>query len=360
MRTKPKCFVAMPMSDVNGVATEAEWNRVYQKVFAPAIRAAGFDPIRSNPVRGSLVAGIIHNLWSAEAMIADLTGQKPNVFYELGVRHALRGKTVMIVRNPKDIPFDLKDYPRCIYNPKTVQGQKRFRNSIRKLLRNIIQEPDRPDNPVEDFVQNSKRVHGPMRVSHLNLPQQAAYAKQLTHCERVITDIGRGQVQIPATTAGYFNYFINLINTGTGCEPVRVFLSKMDDNSTRYDREASKQMFAPFVHAVQRRKMRIEYTCLFDSKQHYAAVKGGLLLDRHKKFAYSVRWVFQEDMYAQPINIGESFVLLQKRKWAITHTWDRHGIFKNPKLLVDRDEFDLLQERYDAIRRYSGAYHGHP
>jgi hypothetical protein len=155
MKMRPKCFVAMPMSDFAGLK-KGQWKWIYRRLFVPAIRSAGFDAIQSTPTRGSLVAGIIDDLWSADAVLADLTGQNANVFYELGVRHALRGKTISIAQSGKHIPFDLHDTARYIYNPNSKRGRAALIKQIRKLLKDILQNPDRRDNPVETFLHDSK------------------------------------------------------------------------------------------------------------------------------------------------------------------------------------------------------------
>jgi len=60
------------------------------------------------------------------------------------------------------------------------------------------------------------------------------------------------------------------------------------------------------------------------------------MLDRHCEFAYSVRKLFWEEIKSQPLQIDKTFVLLENRKWALTHTWDDNGIVENPTLLIGR------------------------
>jgi len=151
---------------------------------------------------------------------------------------------------------------------------------------------------------------------------------------------------------------MTLINTGIECERVRVFLSKMDDNSLRYDEVAAKPLYAPFKRAVRKGKMRIEYTCLFDSPQHYRDRKGWTMLDRHSEFAYSVRKVFLNDLRSQPLQTEKTIVLLENRRWAITHGWSEDGIMEHPMLLVRRDAFESLRRQYMCIRSHSYAYRG--
>ena len=356
MKKRPRCFVAMPMSDVSGVATKAEWEGVYRSLFVSAIRAAGFEATRSTPTRGNLVAGIIDDLWSADAVLADLTGKKPNVFYELGVRHALRGKTIIVARDQEDIPFDIRSYACHTYDPKTARGRAAFWKTVRKLLTDVLENPDRPDNPVEDFLQDSKRIHGTFRFSNLTLPQRKACISQMHRCEATIAEISRGRVCIPTGTAEYFHYFLELIEMGDKCESVRVFLSKMQDNSLRYNEATAKPLFTPFKRAVTKRNMRIEYTCLFESRKHFKQIAGWKMLERHCWFAYSVRKAFLDEIQRQPIPFDKTIVLLENRRWAITHTWDCNGIIENPILFTEEHEFDLLRKVYEALRSHSYAY----
>ena len=49
-----------------------------------------------------------NQLITADVVIADLSTNNPNAFYELGVRHALRPKTtIVIAENELKPPFDV-------------------------------------------------------------------------------------------------------------------------------------------------------------------------------------------------------------------------------------------------------------
>ena len=87
------CFVIMPFGrkpDASG--REIDFDIVYKDIIEPAIRDVGFDPVRADE---EVNAGLIHKamferLALSEYAIADLTIFNPNVYYELGVRHAVR------------------------------------------------------------------------------------------------------------------------------------------------------------------------------------------------------------------------------------------------------------------------------
>jgi tetratricopeptide (TPR) repeat protein len=108
---QPLCFVVMPFGvKPGGRRGSVDFDAVYADLLAPAIREAKLDPLRADQ---ELVGGIIHKpmyerLILADYAIADLTTANANVFYELGVRHAVRPySTVLVSADVKPRPFDL-------------------------------------------------------------------------------------------------------------------------------------------------------------------------------------------------------------------------------------------------------------
>jgi hypothetical protein len=109
--THPLCFVLMPFGqkpDANG--SMIDFDAVYGQLIAPAIRAANLEPLRADE---EMTGGIIHKpmferLILCEFAVADLTTANANVFYELGVRHAVRPwSTVLIYAAGGRLPFDV-------------------------------------------------------------------------------------------------------------------------------------------------------------------------------------------------------------------------------------------------------------
>jgi tetratricopeptide (TPR) repeat protein len=105
------CFVLMPFGAKKDPATGAEINfdDIYEKAIRPAVEAANLEPIRADEER---TGGIIHKpmferLLLCEYAVADLTTSNPNVYYELGVRHAVRPATTVAIFADGRLPFDL-------------------------------------------------------------------------------------------------------------------------------------------------------------------------------------------------------------------------------------------------------------
>jgi hypothetical protein len=108
---KPLCFVLMPFGKkTDAVGNTVDFDRVYYEIIAPAIKQAGLETIRADE---EMTGGIIHKpmferLILCEYAVADLTTANANVFYELGLRHAVRPwSTVLIFADGGRLPFDV-------------------------------------------------------------------------------------------------------------------------------------------------------------------------------------------------------------------------------------------------------------
>jgi hypothetical protein len=86
------------------------FDSVYQKIIAPGVVQAGLEPIRADEekIGGTIHKPMFERLMLCHYAVADITGANPNVFYELGIRHALRPATTTIVfLEGTVIPFDI-------------------------------------------------------------------------------------------------------------------------------------------------------------------------------------------------------------------------------------------------------------
>ncbi len=146
------CFVISPIGS-DGTDIHRKFKEVLDYIVRPAVEESGYDlrVIRADDIEqtGSIIKDILQSLLDAYVVIADLTNQNPNVFYELGVRHALKPRTILINEKSEDIPFDLKDYRTIIYENST-KGVASFRKKLKEFLGAMKKDPERSDNPVLD------------------------------------------------------------------------------------------------------------------------------------------------------------------------------------------------------------------
>ncbi|MCX5932888.1 MAG: DUF4071 domain-containing protein, partial [Cyanobacteria bacterium] len=111
MSTQPHAFVVMPFGTKPGAnGTPIDFNAVYSQFIQPALQEAGLDPFRADEElrAGDIRTDMFQELLLADLVLADLTIDNPNVWYELGVRHALRSRGVLLISGGK-VPtaFDL-------------------------------------------------------------------------------------------------------------------------------------------------------------------------------------------------------------------------------------------------------------
>ena len=106
-----RAFVVMPFGKKKAPdGVEIDFDAIYADLLAPAITAAGLAPHRADADRrgGSIHLDMFQDLLLAEFVVADLTVDNPNVWYEIGVRHALRSGGAVLTYALRDrLPFDI-------------------------------------------------------------------------------------------------------------------------------------------------------------------------------------------------------------------------------------------------------------
>lgn len=134
------CFVVMPFV--------APLGKHYSLIYEPAIKKAGLRPVRADDEIFS-TGKIMDQIWSginaAKVLVAELTSRNPNVFYELGIAHALKKPVVLISANELDVPFDVR-HIRVIYYDVTdpFWGDK----LLNKVAENILSALNNPEEAI--------------------------------------------------------------------------------------------------------------------------------------------------------------------------------------------------------------------
>jgi nucleoside 2-deoxyribosyltransferase len=147
------CFVIMPFSDSSN-HDDNKWDDLFENNIKPAVDGSnlGYTCIRAHNPYGNFMHNIINHLASAEVVIAILTELRPNVMYELGVRNALRRKTIMMTEKGSSVPSDLSAFIALFYTTETAQGRETLTKTIRERLAILDVEEIKSDNPVSDYL----------------------------------------------------------------------------------------------------------------------------------------------------------------------------------------------------------------
>ena len=149
---KRECFVIMPFSDKEN--PDNKWDDLFENNLKPAVDGAnlGYTCIRADPY-GNFMRHIMNHLADADVVIAVLTELRPNVMYELGVRNALRRRTIMIAEEQTIIPSDLSAFIAFYYSIKTKPGRDKLAQVIQRRLAMFDLEELDSDNPAADYLE---------------------------------------------------------------------------------------------------------------------------------------------------------------------------------------------------------------
>src|SRR5215471_4975823 len=143
MPSTRRAFVIMPFGEKKAPdGTAIDFDAVYQELFAPAIAAAGLMPHRADADRrgGSIHLDMFQDLLLAEFVVADLTLDNPNVWYEIGVRHALRAGGAVLTYALRDrLPFDIAGQRMQRYTLKDGKLDPALVETERKALAEAIE-----------------------------------------------------------------------------------------------------------------------------------------------------------------------------------------------------------------------------
>ena len=123
------CFVIMPFSpDFDDVYASIKGG-VEDAVAKGANRCLRLDEARP---AGRITERLLSELQSATFCVADLTGNTPNVMWEVGYAMALGKPTIVVTQSVKELPFDLKDMQSLEY------ARSHLNSTLRTPLRRVV------------------------------------------------------------------------------------------------------------------------------------------------------------------------------------------------------------------------------
>jgi hypothetical protein len=123
------CFVIMPFNE--------KLNPIYDTIIKVVLKDLKYNPLRADEIFKSkpIIDDIWLNIKKSKFLIADLTERNANVFYELGLAHALSKEVILLTQNLSDIPFDLRHYRIIVYKD-SISGA----DNLKAVLKDFIIE----------------------------------------------------------------------------------------------------------------------------------------------------------------------------------------------------------------------------
>ena len=207
------CFVVMGF----GKKTDFESGRTldldktYRNIIKPAVEAANLKCIRADEIvhSGLIDIPMYEQLLEADVVVADLSTSNKNAFYELGVRHALRPFTTVVIAEDgiKAFPFDVNHVVVRQYHHLGedigFDEVMRFRTELTNALDTILKDkPPRDDSPVYSLL--AKLTPPSLQKADTSSPpsssQQAEIRLDKLPPDDVVTAIANATLGAPADT----------------------------------------------------------------------------------------------------------------------------------------------------------------
>lgn len=142
-----KCFIACPIgTDDSKVRRNSDF--LLQSIIKPALES-DFEIQRSDLISSTnkITDEIIGGLTNSELVIVDLSTHNPNVFYELGYRHALERPTITMINKDENIPFDVSAY-RTIYYSELYADVVNAKDQLKETIKTFTDNDFNFENPV--------------------------------------------------------------------------------------------------------------------------------------------------------------------------------------------------------------------
>jgi hypothetical protein len=125
------CFVLMPFDE--------KFQALYEDHIKPTVMRARLRPERADDIHGP--TQITWDIWErinrARFLVAELTDRNSNVFYELGLAHALGKDVILITQSMDFVPFDLKVIRSIVYDF-TPRGTQRLEKELAETITKLV------------------------------------------------------------------------------------------------------------------------------------------------------------------------------------------------------------------------------
>ncbi len=130
-----KCFFICPIGEDNSPERKRS-DQIMEHILYPMFEKNDCEVVRSDKIASlnKINDDIVFHLENDELAIADLTGHNPNVFYEVGYRHAKRLPVIHIAENGTTLPFDISSHRILFYNLTNLDDVDNFKKNLSNMI----------------------------------------------------------------------------------------------------------------------------------------------------------------------------------------------------------------------------------
>jgi len=157
MSTEKVCFVICPIGNENTEIRERS-NLTFEYIIKPIVEQFGYSLTRADYINesGMITSQIIDQIVDSSLVIADLSDNNPNVFYELAIRHIVQKPYIQMIKSGHEIPFDITGM-RTIYFDVDLELAHKAKKELYNQIKSIENNQFKPDNPITSAI-NQKKI----------------------------------------------------------------------------------------------------------------------------------------------------------------------------------------------------------
>lgn len=201
MSSQRDAFVVIPF--------KPKFDEIYEDVIKPVCEDIGYNVEKADSTNAqqNILKNIIKGIAEADLLIADLTDSNPNVFYEVGVAHALGIPTVLMTQDIDSIPFDLRPYAMNEYS-RDFSDVRDLREELESIAEDHLDGGVDFGSPVSDFTEIDIALPTPE-----NGDGQATEAEQTDKTDEPSSEPDKGVLDYAIEAEEEQTKFINSVST---------------------------------------------------------------------------------------------------------------------------------------------------
>lgn len=139
------CFAVLPVSSELREHSE----QVFEFIITEAVEQVGYKALRADQIGDTLLAPqALQHLSQDALVIADLTGQSPQVFYALAIRHATRKPIIHLMREGEAGAPEFPGIPTLHVNISSARDARRCKNELSAQLEALEHASEPQESPV--------------------------------------------------------------------------------------------------------------------------------------------------------------------------------------------------------------------
>lgn len=137
-----------------------DFDKIYQFIIKQAVESLDLHCVRCDEIEGAgwIHAEMFEQILEADVSVVDITSLNANVFYELGIRHALTSSvTVLIRKQGTHAPFNIQGLRVIDYDPLDLASVDKAKRQIASFIQNGLRHR-LVDSPVHQVLENCVRI----------------------------------------------------------------------------------------------------------------------------------------------------------------------------------------------------------